>query len=75
MLRRVQRLEALRATPRSPFEREYGSLAAFEDHVAAQMAAGKLDRDFPFEGIVRMHQDGCFGHWTKTRRGYVEWTG
>ena len=60
MLARVQRLEAGRVTPQSPFERAFGSLDAFADKVNADVAAGKLDRtDGPLllQAVLIWHRD------------------
>lgn len=53
LLRRVQRLEQARQAPRSPFALDYGSFEAFEAQCRAEMAAGKLARDFPIECLAR----------------------
>jgi hypothetical protein len=69
MLARVQRLERARCSA-SPFERDYGSLEAFEEAVRAGIEAGKLDRrDMLGEsgdgGVLRAirswHERGVFG--------------
>jgi hypothetical protein len=44
LLTRVQRLEQARAPVRSPIERWYGSLEAFEDETRAAVDAHALDR-------------------------------
>lgn len=61
----IAKLEAARVTPRNPIEVFYGSMDAFADKVQVDVAAGKLDRDFPIEGIRRMHVDGCWGGWSR----------
>lgn len=75
MLRRVQRLEAARAAPRSPIEAAYGSLAAFEAQVADEVAAGKLDR-IDMAGVIaalrRWHADQVWAGWTRYRNGAWE---
>ena len=78
MLARVQRLEAGRVTPQSPFERAFGSLDAFADKVNADIGAGKLDRtDGPLllQAVLKWHRDGCFGHWTRQRNQAWEYGG
>ena len=60
LLRRVQRLERARETPRSPFEVAYGSLDAFADKVTGDIGAGKLDKvDGPLllQAVLKWHRD------------------
>lgn len=62
LLARVQRLEQSR-TPTSPFEREYGSLDAFEAECQSGIDAGLLDpRDMPvvMASIRRWHDVGLW---------------
>ena len=79
LLTRVAKLEAARATPRSPFELSYGSLAAFEDVVRAEVNAGKLDQaDMLGEDdnggvlacIRRWHVDRVWDGWRKQRNNF-----
>jgi hypothetical protein len=67
LLRRVAKLQAARAPQLSPIELAYGSFAAFEAEVQADIAAGKLDRDFPIEGLRKCHADGVWNHWQRGR--------
>ena len=71
LLTRVAKLEAARAAPRSPLELAYGSLAAFEDVVRADVSAGKLDR------IDMLGEDGNSGVLACIRRWHVDrvWDG
>ena len=62
MLARVQRLEQARA-PVSPFERDYGSLCAWETDCQAGIDAGLLDpRDVAIVvmAVQRWHRDGVW---------------
>jgi hypothetical protein len=52
----------------------YGSFAAFEAEVQADIAAGKLDRDFPIEGLRKCHADGVWGQWQRGRNQLWEHT-
>lgn len=76
LLKRVARLEQVKAPATSPFERAYGSLEAFEEMVRAEINAGKLDRrDMIGEsgegGVLRAirswHEQGVFGMWHRHR--------
>lgn len=76
MLERVRRLEQARTAPRSPLERWYGSLAAFEQDAREQVDAGSLDRvDWLGEngdgGIMRAirawHEQDVFAMWQRDR--------
>lgn len=67
LLTRVAKLEQTRQAPRSPFEVAFGSFGAFEDKVLADIDAGVLDRDFPLEGIRRMHKERAWGDWRHHR--------
>lgn len=60
MLARVQRLEAARVTPRSPFEAAFGSLDGLAEKVNADVEAGRLDRvDGPLmlNAVLKWHRD------------------
>ncbi|MFN6976745.1 MAG: hypothetical protein ACK4OP_01350 [Gemmobacter sp.] len=74
LLQRVAKLEAARAPQLSPIELAYGSFAAFEAEVLADIAAGKLDRDFPIEGLRKCHADGVWGQWQRGRNQLWEHT-
>ena len=74
LLQRVAKLEAARAPQLSPIELAYGSFAAFEAEVLADIAAGKLDRDFPLEGLRKCHADGVWGQWQRGRNQLWEHT-
>jgi len=76
MLARVARLEQARAPARSPIEKWFGSLDAFEQEALAQVDAGALDRiDMLGEsgdgGVLRAirgwHEQGLFGMWQRDR--------
>jgi hypothetical protein len=72
MLARVQKLEAARVTPKSPFEVAYGSMDAFADKVNADIGAGKLDsRDMPLvlAALHRWHKDRVWTGWQHHRNG------
>lgn len=64
MLARVQRLESKGTTDRpSSIEAGFGSLAAFEEHVNAKIAEGRLDQiEMPLVivAIRRWHADGVW---------------
>ena len=63
LLTRVRRLEQVRATVLSPFERAYGSLDAWEAECRAGIDAGLLDElDVPVVmlAVRRWHYDGVF---------------
>ncbi len=72
MLRRVQRLEQAQATPRTPFEVVYGSVAGFEAAWQAKIDAGEMD---PIDGpaiiasIRRWHTDRMYEGWRHHRNG------
>lgn len=74
MLARVQRLEARGVTDRaSSIEIAFGSLAAFEEHVNAKTADGKLDQiEMPLviAAIRRWHADGV---WRNKGRTSAHW--
>lgn len=75
LLTRVARLEAQRATPRSPIEVAYGSMDAFAEQVQAEIDAGKLDRaDMPvvLAALRRWHDDAVWQGWSRQRNGV--WT-
>lgn len=57
MLTRVAKLEAAHQPRPSPFVRAHGSFAAFEALCRDEMAAGKLDRDFPLEALAAWETD------------------
>lgn len=61
-LTRVAKLEAARQPRPSPFVRAYGSFAAFEALCRDEMAAGKLDRDFPLEALAQWEVDGTWAN-------------
>jgi hypothetical protein len=64
LLTRVAKLEAARATPKSPFEVWYGSLEAFGE----TSAAGGLDKtDWPLvmACLRRWERDGTWGMWRR----------
>lgn len=78
MLTRVAKLEAARVAPKSPFELAFGSLAAFEDSVMADIAAGKLDGiDMPLvlNAVRNWHRDRLWGAWNQHRNGAWEYGG
>jgi hypothetical protein len=66
LLARVSRLEQARVPPVSPFQRDYGSLEAFEAAAQGMINAGDLDpRDGPMllSSIRRWHSDEVWGLW------------
>lgn len=70
LLRRVQKLEQARQAPMSPFAAMCGSFEAFEAECMADIAAGKLDRDF--EGVLtalRRWEDD----WAQWQREQPRW--
>lgn len=76
MLSRVAKLEQARVAPRSPIERWYGSLDAFEQDTRAKVDAGSLDRADMYGsdgngGVMRAlrswHEQGLFGMWQRDR--------
>lgn len=76
LLGRVKKLEQARAAPRSPIERWFGSLDAFEQDTLAQVDAGALDRADIYGadgngGVMRAirvwHEQGLFGMWQRDR--------
>ncbi len=75
MLSRVAKLEAGRASGRSPIERWFGSMDAFEAEVRADMDAGKVDR-IDMEGVLAClrswHHKGVWGQWHHQRNGMSE---
>lgn len=69
MLARVQRLEAARQGPRSPFARLYGSFEAFAEGVQAQIGPGGLDRTgmpIVLDCLRRWERDGVWESWNRT---------
>lgn len=67
MPRRVRRLEAARAAPRSPFARMFGSFEAFASDCADGIAAGRLDGEFALvvTALRRWEADGTWGTWAR----------
>lgn len=76
MLARVEKLEAVRAMPKSPFDYAYGSYDAFEADTKARALAGTLDLA-DIEGVLasirRWNRDGVWGLWCRDR--IWEWCG
>lgn len=71
--KRLRRLEQ-RRSPRTPIERWFGSLQAFEAQVQAEIEAGKTCRfDGPIliASIRRWHREEIWGAWQ--RRGNQTW--
>lgn len=73
---RVARLEQAGAPLRSPIERWFGSLEAFELETQVQVDAGALDRRDLYgadgnSGVMRAirswHEQGLFGTWKRDR--------
>lgn len=57
MLQRVRKLEQAKATPQTPIEQAYGSLAKFTDAWQGEIDAGKMD---PIDGPVVIQ---CIQKW------------
>lgn len=62
LLADLRRLKAARQPRQSPFVRAYGSFEAFEALCRDEMAAGKLDRDFPIDALARWEADGTWAN-------------
>lgn len=77
MLRRVQKLEAARAAPRSPIELAWGSFGAFEDQTQALIDAGALDAGDMGAVLIalrRWHVDRVWGGWRYKGDGSPEYS-
>jgi hypothetical protein len=72
LLTRVERLEQMKAAPRSPFEEAFGSLEAWEADWQASIDAGAIcsvDGPVVMACIRRWHREGLWGgvRWVPVR--------
>jgi len=72
MVQRVKKLEAARASPRSPFEVTYGSFDAFEAETLTLINEGKLgrvDMEAVPVALRRWHTDNVWCGWGQRNSG------